>query len=85
MREQSSVVQAEKMVDVPVGKQHGMRNRNLLANELQPQLGRRVNQDRAAGNVNRDSCSHSLITRIHRSTDVAVATDHRNAGARPRS
>ena len=73
------------MVGMAVGKDDGMSDWNLLADELQPQFGRCVNQKGAAGDVNGDASPHSIVTRIRRATDVAVAADHWHAGAGARS
>src|SRR5262249_39388353 len=54
----------------------GMHNADALPQELQPQLGRRVDQDVTVGRINQDGAAIAVVARIGGSADAAVAADH---------
>ncbi len=79
------VVEAEQVVGVVVREQHGVDDADALAEQLQAQLGRRVDEQIALRRADEDGAAIAVVARVGRAADGAVAADHghadRGAGA----
>lgn len=79
------VVQSEQVVGVVVRVQRGVDEAHVFADQLQPQFRRRVDEQVAPRRANEHGAAITVIVRIGRLTDGAVAADHghpnRGAGA----
>ena len=79
----ANVVDAVHVVGVIVGEQHGVDAIDAARDELQPQLGRRVDQQaRSAIGLDHRADAGAAVARIGRAADGAVAADLRHAEAR---
>jgi len=67
------------VIGVRVREQNGVNDVDLGAQQLQTQLGRRVDEDVALIRCNEDGAAISMIMRIGRAADLAFAADHGHA------
>ena len=81
LSEYPKVVETEDVVGVVVGEHRGVDQVDAFANQLQPQLGRCVNQEDAVGRFDSNTTSPTLVFGFVRITDVAVTSNHRDANA----
>jgi len=75
----AQIVDTVDMVGMGMGKQHGIDLGYSLTQHLLPQIGASVNQDIPAARLDQQRGPRTLITRVCRATDRAVATHHRHA------
>jgi len=73
------IVEPENVVGVKVREQRGVHHAHFRANELQPQLGRRVDQNVSLRHPQESGAAIALIARIDRRANGAIAADHRYA------
>ena len=76
------VIEAEQVVGVVVREQDGVNHRDLLAEQLQPQLRRRVDEDVALGQADQDGAAVALVARVGGLAHGTVAADHGHADRR---
>ena len=75
------IIQPEDVIGVRVRVDRCFDQTNSLAQQLQPQFRRRVDDERAAWGIDRDASACPMILRIGRRADRAIATDHRHTDA----
>ena len=73
------------MVGVGVREDGGVDDVDLLAHELQPQLGGRVDDEVPLGGGNEDADAGAVVLRVGRRADRTMAADDRHADARRRA
>jgi len=78
-RDGAQVVDAVDVVGVGVGEQHGVHPVDPLRHELQPQLGRGVDQEAAPARLDQRRGAHAPVARVRRRAGAAVAADLRHA------
>ena len=81
--EEAGVVEAEEVVGVGVGEGDRVGEADPLAEELEPQLGRRVDQEPAGREVEQDARPRPFVPRVVRAADGAVAAEDGHAGRGP--
>ena len=70
------------MVRVLVREQHSVDNADALAQELLPQIGRRIDQQVALRQADERRAARTFVLRIGAAADFARAADRRHADAR---
>ena len=81
--EDPGVVEPEQVVGVLVGERDRVDLHHPFADQLQPHLGRRVDQEIPARQVHQDAAPRSLVPGVVRPAHGAIAADHRHARRRP--
>src|SRR5215207_1044664 len=85
-RDRSQVVDAMGVIRVLVREQHGIDARDARAEQLESELGWRVDEDhRAAVRLHDGTDARPLVTWIRRTADCTVASELWNAEAGPRA
>src|SRR5215468_6213041 len=62
----TQVIETEEMVGVVMGEEDRMHTADAFAQELQPQLGRRIDKDIAFRHAQQDSAPVALVARVGR-------------------
>jgi hypothetical protein len=84
-REQPGIIEAEEMVGMMVRERNGVDVPDLLSEELEPHLGRCVDEKVPLGEREEDAGPRPLIARIAGGANRTVATEHRYTSRRSRS
>lgn len=82
-RDQTQVVESENMVGVLMGVDDRVDQTDPFADQLDPQIRRGVDQHRASGQPDRDRTAGAVVPRIVALTNLAIASDRRDADAGP--
>ena len=73
------------MVGVTMSEHGRMHDADVFSQELDSQLGRRVDQEIAARRVNQDARAGAVVFRIGRCADRTSTANHRNTDTRSRA
>ncbi len=84
-REQPQVVQSENMVGMGVCEQHAVHDPDPLPEELESQVGRRVDQQIPTGQSGDHGAARPLVAGLAAGTHGAITPDHRHAHGSARS
>src|SRR5438477_10556130 len=82
---QPQIVEAKNMVGVLVREQNGVDDAHPLAQQLLPQIRRRIDEQVAFWQAKERGTSRPFIARIGAGTNFAGTADRRHADARSRS
>jgi hypothetical protein len=80
--EQSQIVESEDVVGVGVREQHAVNDPDPLAQQLRPEIGRRIDEQVSLGQSDQCGASQPLVSRMTAGTDGAATANHGDADRR---